>query len=354
MARLPTVVIDIGTSTAKAGFSSDMGPQLEVPSLARAPKAAAGETQTTGDYREQSRIMERGIVTNFSRLEILWSDIFHLLGISSPSEYALFLTNRDLTPKANKEKSLQIMFEEFQVASLSFGLSSVCSVVGSGRLHGTAVNLGGGTCIVSPVYDGYPICSSIHCLNLAGDDITEHLMNILNREGSAIINWETAKHIKESMAYIAPESQMDVSQTPKSSYALPDGQLLTLGGERHACIEPLFSPALMEKEGLGLHQCISSAYESLIRCKQETKPFSNLILAGGTSLLPGVKERLQRQLSPLLPPGVSPSYTLLPNRRHLSWHGASLISTMSTFGEETYTQEQYEESGPSLVHRKIY
>ena len=360
--RHPTIVIDTGTSTAKAGFSSDTGPQLEVPTLVRVPKPS-GDTLLTagkvaepmGDDLDLVRPMKRGIVTNFSHMTKLWSDIFDKLGVSSPSEYAVFLTDRDLTPKANKEKTTQIMFEEFQVASLSFAVSSACSIIGSGRLCGTAASLGGVACVVAPVQYGYALPHATRFLNLAGDDITEYLMTIINRERT-VVNSDIARCIKESMAYISQDFLTGVSQTQNTSYALPDGQLVDIGAERHACTEPLFSPALMGREEVGLHRTIMCAFEAFICSKHDKyeKYIYNLILSGGTSLLPGIKERLQRELSPLLPPGLAPSYTLLPHRKYLAWQGASIISSMSSFGVRTYTSEEYDESGPGIVHCKVY
>ena len=360
--RYNTIVIDTGTSTTKAGFASDIGPRLEIPTLVGVHKPGSGgelivgtEANSIGDRIDLIRPVNRGIVANFSQMTDLWSDIlYRKLGVSSLSEYAVFLTDRDLNPKANKERSTQIFFEEFQVAALSFGITSVCSIVGSGRLCGTAVDLGGGTCMVTPVQDGYSFPHATRCLHLAGNDITEYLMNILNKDGKSVISSNIAQSIKERMAYISPDSQIDNSLTMSTSYALPDGQLVAIGGERHTCTDPLFYPALMGKDEKGLHEAILSAFQALDPTRSEVKHFSNLIFAGGTSMLPGIKERLQRELLPLLPPEISPSYTLLPNRKYLPWFGASLISSMSNFGQPTYTMEEYEESGPSLVHNKIY
>ncbi|KAI6653496.1 hypothetical protein LOD99_3392 [Oopsacas minuta] len=337
-----TVIIDTGTSTIKAGLSSDMYPRVEIP------------TQTPEDYaNEQARpIMERGIVTNWKRLEDVWSNvIYDKLGVKSPGEVLIYLTERVLNPKANREKMLQIMMEEFQFGVVSFNRNTTCSMIGSGRLSGTTLELGGGISSVVPIYDGYALPHAVQCLDVAGDDITEYLMSMLHQSGTSI-NRDIARNIKESTAYVSTDPEIDNSLLP-NIYTLPDGRVVSISTERYKCVEPIFDPSLLGLKGPGIHQLIAGTYK---RLESNNPYFRNLILSGGSSLFPGLQERLHRELASTLQPTIKPSYTILPYRKHLAFYGACIITSMSNFllSQNTFSMAEYEESGPSLVHRKIY
>eukprot|EP00484_Ammonia_sp_Unknown_P024671 CAMPEP_0197032830 /NCGR_PEP_ID=MMETSP1384-20130603/11401_1 /TAXON_ID=29189 /ORGANISM="Ammonia sp." /LENGTH=51 /DNA_ID=CAMNT_0042462541 /DNA_START=1 /DNA_END=156 /DNA_ORIENTATION=- len=41
-----------------------------------------------------------------------------------------------------------------------------------------------------------------------------------------------------------------------------------------------------------------------------------------------------------------------PERKYSVWIGGSILSSLSTFDEMWVTKEQYDEAGPSIVHRR--
>lgn len=43
-----------------------------------------------------------------------------------------------------------------------------------------------------------------------------------------------------------------------------------------------------------------------------------------------------------------------PNRKYLDWIGGSILSRLSSFKGHSITKQEYEEYGPSIVHRKCY
>ncbi len=76
----------------------------------------------------------------------------------------------------------------------------------------------------------------------------------------------------------------------------------------------------------------------------------NVIVSGGSTLLNGFAERMHFELSEMQPRGVK--IIAPPERRHSVWLGGSIIASLSTFQASWVTKEEYEASGPSIVHIK--
>ena len=78
---------------------------------------------------------------------------------------------------------------------------------------------------------------------------------------------------------------------------------------------------------------------------------SNIVLAGGNTMFEGINERIQKELKEKVSSSTEINVFALPERKHLSWIGGSLLSSLSSFENYFITLEQYEEYGPSLLHK---
>jgi len=43
-----------------------------------------------------------------------------------------------------------------------------------------------------------------------------------------------------------------------------------------------------------------------------------------------------------------------PERKFSVWNGGSILSSLSTFQQMWISKEEYDEAGPSIVHRKCF
>ena len=81
---------------------------------------------------------------------------------------------------------------------------------------------------------------------------------------------------------------------------------------------------------------------------------ANVVLSGGTTVFEGLPARMQRELAALAPASSKVKVVAPPERKYSVWIGGSILSSLSTFQQMWITRQEYDESGPSVVHRKCF
>merc|ERR1712242_417214 len=280
--------------------------------------------------------IEHGIVTNWDDMEKIWHYTFYNELRIAPEEHPILLTEAPMNPKANREKMCQIMFETFNVPQMYISIQAVLSLYASGRTTGIVLDSGDGVSHTVPIYEGYCLPHAVLRLDLAGRDLTDYLQKILMERGYSF-NTSAEKEI--------------VRDDLEKQYELPDGNVITIGSERFRAPETLFQPNFIGMESAGIHKL---TFDSIMKCDVDIRRdlYGNIVMSGGTTMFTGIPERLEKEMKALAPQGMDIKVIAPPERKYSVWIGGSILASLSTFEEMWVTKEEYDESGPTIVHRK--
>jgi actin-related protein len=119
--------------------------------------------------------------------------------------------------------------------------------------------------------------------------------------------------------------------------------------ERFQCPEALFQP---EKVGIDTEGIQNMLFKSIKACPLTSRRplLGQIILSGGSTLFPGLPERLEKEIKELCRENkMNPrdvKITALSNRKYLAWVGAAVLGGMTTLlDEEKCTKDYFDENG---------
>uniref|UniRef100_A0A8D2B8Q0 Uncharacterized protein n=1 Tax=Sciurus vulgaris TaxID=55149 RepID=A0A8D2B8Q0_SCIVU len=100
-------------------------------------------------------------------------------------------------------------------------------------------------------------------------------------------------------------------------------------------------PSFLGMESSGIHEI---TFNSIMKCDVDICKdlYANTVLSGGTTMYPGISDRMQKEITAL-----APSTMKIKIIR-------SILASLSTFQQMWISKQEYDESGPSIVYRKCF
>jgi len=364
------IVIDNGSGSIKAGFAGAEMPRIVFPAYVGRPKhmkAMAGGVDGDvfcGDKAKDLRGIlklnyptKHGITTDWKDMQHLWQNVYTELNIVQ-DQHPVLLTEAPLNPRPNRLRSAEIFFETFNVPALYVQAQAILSLYAAGRTTGIVLDSGDGVTNAVPVYEGFILPHAVTRIDVAGRDITEYLQLLLRKSGHNFhtsAELEVVKDIKEKICFVAFNIEKidkdDEDVEPEHSYKLPDGNVIQVGAEKFRAPEVLFNPGLIGLEYVGIHQCLVN---SISKCDLDIRRsmYSDIILAGGSTMHDGFGDRLLVEVRKLAPRDTKIRILAPPERILSTWIGGSILASLGIFKKMWVSRKEYDEAGKNSIFRK--
>ncbi|KAL3323678.1 hypothetical protein AABB24_038039 [Solanum stoloniferum] len=360
---MEAVVVDAGSKLLKAGFAiPDQTPAMVIPTqMKRIPE------DDEGSLFEEEEVavdpIERGFVKDWDAMEDLLHHVLYSgLGWEIGNEGQILFTDPLCTPKAVREQLVQLMFETFNISGFYASEQAVLSLYAVGRISGCTVDVGHGKIDIAPVIEGAVQHIASRRLEVGGLDLTKLLADKLSKSNPTVkLNISDVEKLKEQYACCADD---DIAYEKlqhsclEEKHTLPDGQVITIGKERYTVGEALFQPSILGNDTHGIVEQLVHSISS-VSSENHHQLLENTVLCGGTATLTGFEERFQREAT-LCSSAVRPSLVKPPEympeklTSYSAWIGGAILAKVVFPQNQHITKADYDESGPSVVHRKCF
>ncbi|XP_005099682.1 actin-related protein 10 [Aplysia californica] len=365
------IILDIGAAYTKCGLAGETGPRCIIPSHVK--NARRSEIVNIWDYSSVGELYE-------NLKDLLYTLIFrHLL--VTPKDRRVVVVESLLCPSEFRETLAKVLFKHYEVGSVLFAPSHLVALLTLGTNFGLVVDVGFQETVVVPVYEGIPIMKGWQSIPLAGKAIQSRIKSQLLEHGTVstaeqqhqavsglkeTITDEVLEDIKVRCCFITEYSRGQQIQEvtmrgghanklppppPDTDYPLDDGSVLNVSGRiREHSGEVLFE---QDNEETSIATLL---LDSLVQCPLDTrKPLaSNVLVMGGTAMMPGFYHRLQLELSNLLKKPVYANQLGVKQFRfhkapakenYTAWLGGSLIGAVETLPLKSLSRDVYLQRG---------
>ena len=394
----PVVVMDNGSDLFRAGYPSESAPRVLIPSLVGLPRnkgvaMAAGYRDYEVGYGaleqqgnlDTSQPVRAGVIDNWHDVERLWSHVIYKELRVAPENFCFVISESTDNSEKDKERTLELMMETFNAHSMYLGSTAVLALYAYGSTTGVVLDAGLDRTNVVPIHEGYPLNRHRTTSDIAGAAMNEHLCTLLNQKGygfSTRTEKALVNQVKESLCFVkeygcAPgEESVTAGAAVDEGFSLPDGQHIPMEDERFQCTEVMFNHGLLgpsyvpktkvfDETGAEYQPKIDKGvswmvYSSINNSEQSLRRalYDNVVLAGGSTLFPGMRNRVQAEVTQLYR-DMHPGEGLIPinihemaSRQHATWLGGCMLSQIAMFPHLSVTRAEYHENGPSIVHCK--
>lgn len=242
---------------------------------------------------------------------------------------------------------------------MCIAISAVLALYASGRGCELILDSGEGVTHTVLIHQGFFMPHAVSRLDLSGHDLTKYLVTILKERGYSFESTgerDSVRDIKDELCYVPLDFAQEIeaaecSSSKERQFLLPDESSIVMGSECFRCPEILFQPSLAGKEMAGIHQMV---FTSIMKYDIDLRKdfFCNVVLYGGTTMLPGIVERITREVTTMAPQSVRVNVISPPERKYSTWIGGSILSFLPTFQNSWISRRDFYDLGPIVVHQK--
>ncbi|KAF2592510.1 hypothetical protein F2Q70_00044190 [Brassica cretica] len=214
---------------------------------------------------------------------------------------------------------------------------------------------------IAPVLEGAVQHIASKRFELGGTDLTKLFAQELGKSNPSVnLSMSDVETLKEQYANCAEdEAAYEKTQNCEiEQHTLPDGQVISIGRERYSVGEALFQPSILGLEEHGIVEQLVRII-STVSSENHRQLLENTVLCGGTTSMTGFEGRFQKEASlcssAIRPTLVKPPEYMSENLGlYSAWIGGAILAKVVFPQNQHVTKADYDETGPSVVHRKCF
>ncbi|KAI7872701.1 actin-related protein 6 [Spinellus fusiger] len=407
----PTVVLDHGANTIKAGVMVDDLTDGPRPVMNAIIRGRSDKRSFVGDQFDNCTDFsslfyrlpfERGFLTNWGVERTLWDRLFkHMLKVD-PKESRLLITEPCFNLPTIQDTYDQIIFEEYEfnacyrtIAPQLCIFNDIATLFGDkqGSVPDCAIIVDSGFSFthIVPFLRGRPLSYAIKRINVGGKLLTNQLKETISfrhydmmeetyiinqvkeaccyisqdivsdlgtcrksyRENSIIQEYVLSDFTQNSHGYIRPKKMTE--RMPKNTEDPAAEQILPMNNERFMIPEILFHPSDIGMQQAGIPEAIVQAVEA---CAPELHGllYANIVLVGGNANFKGYKERIGHDLRKLIPTQYTIRLSKPDDPINYAWFGGErlvALSAESDLQQKFVSRKDYMEHGSNICKRRF-
>lgn len=399
------VCLDMGSHSVRAGFAGEDAPKANIPTHMLSVEKDGQRKYHVGTSalsfpREKAEVvnpLKDGMVENWEQCEAMLDYVYNKCLNVSSAEHPVMMSEVAWNKVEKRQKMTEIMFEKYNIPAFFLCKNAVLAAFAAGRSTALILDSGYNQTTAIPVHDGYVLQQGIVKSPLAGNFLAAQMRESLKRQGVDIVpiyqiaakesvkegqapKWTPRKNIpnvtKSYHNYCVdsqledvmqgtlqihdnPFNEVELAMIPSTSYDFPNGYIGTFGVDRFRIPEPLFDPLgnnikILGGDLMAMHQVLA---QSISMCDVDVRPnlYSNIVLAGGTTLVQGFSDRLHMECQAKTASSMKVKVVTGGNssdRIFSTWVGSSILASLGNFQELWVSKQEYEEEGKGIIDRK--
>jgi actin-related protein len=365
----PVIIVDLGSSSVRAGLLSDdtSYPQLFFPNVCAANGdtiIACGNGALLPETRKDTKSIHpcRHRMRYDSTLPIrncyqyIFETICKLLHVE-PHKMSVLVSISPAMSTNEQTELAEVLLEVLGFKSILFQEQTTLALYSYNNTSGIVVNVGDST-HVTPIIDGFKIDSGSSYSPFGGHNITENLSKLATAKDIRYFSESEmyiVRYIKENICFISQNFAEDTMKCEESSveyvraidvdrFQLPDHRkVIHLDSASFKAPEGLFTPGLWGKDTIGLHEMVHKAID---HCPMDMRRLmcKHIYLGGGTTLLDGFQERLEKELKSLYP-RMDVQVHADDNRHHAAFLGGAILASLNSFSKSLVDLDNWTANG---------
>eukprot|EP00475_Leptophrys_vorax_P028151 TRINITY_DN4057_c0_g1_i1.p1 TRINITY_DN4057_c0_g1~~TRINITY_DN4057_c0_g1_i1.p1 ORF type:complete len:426 (-),score=109.31 TRINITY_DN4057_c0_g1_i1:1045-2322(-) len=307
--------------------------------------------------------IHRGVVTNWDDMEKLWVhglDKEMRCGFGSNSAV---MTDSLSASAQDKQNMTRIAFEVLQFPVFSIWNQQHLAILYNQPSSGILVESGDSSTYIVPFHDRLIFKDKVVKIDFGGLDVTLDFMAAFQQSENLVLKdlgamkWKL-HDLKKNFAMVR-NGELKENVPEDIKVEVSSGECVTIpGNAAYSSAEILFGGArshanVSQPLPLQIWNCASTFSDDMKKLLM-----SNIVLVGGNTKLKGFEIRLEQELKDILSQNNLDwklKMTATPGRDFDAWSAANhLISYNTEMQKNFFDQQEYDEVGPSIYHRKAF